>query len=123
MRQLLQQLRASQWIHTSVFLIPHLHVVELVGIFGTQQLDCLLQLDEIVLQSDVIEAADVIGEEFDVGGELLDAVGVDTADGRGEGERQDGFSSVADGVEEHKFFDLGGEGEEDRGHDVAEILG
>src|SRR4051794_14806461 len=123
MRQLLQQLRTSQRIHTSVFLIPHLHVVELVGIVSTQQLDCLLQLDEIVLQGDVIEAADIIGEEFDVGGELLDAIGVDTADRGREGEREDGLGGVADGVEEHEFFDLGGEREEDGGHDVAEILG
>ena len=30
---------------------------------------------------------------------------------------------VADGVEEHEFFDLRREGEENRGHDVAEVLG
>ena len=30
---------------------------------------------------------------------------------------------MGDGVEEHEFFDLGGEGEEDGGHDVAEVLG
>ena len=123
MRQLLQQLWASQRIHTSVFLIPHLHVVELVGVVGTQQLDRLLQLDEIVLQSDVVEAADVIGEELDVGGELLDAVRVDAANGGGEGERQDGLGGVADGIEEHEFLDFGGQGEEDGGHDVAEVLG
>ena len=123
MRQLLQQLWASQRIHTSVFLIPHLHVVELVGVVGTQQLDRLLQLDEIVLQGDVVEAADVIGEEFNVGRELLDAVRVDAANGGGEGERQDGLGGVADGIKEHEFLDFGGQGEEDGGHDVAEVLG
>ena len=75
------------------------------------------------MQGNVVEAADVVGEEVDVGGELLDAVGVDAADGGRQGQREDGFCSVRDGVEEHEFFDLGGERQQDGGHDITKILG
>jgi hypothetical protein len=112
MCQLLQQLRPAQRIHPAVFLIPHLDVVELICVGCAHELDCLLQLHEVVLQGDVVEAADVIGEEVDVDGELLDTVGVDAADGGGKRESKDGFGRVADRVEEHEFFDLGRQREE-----------